>query len=185
MLLFLSLILTGPADGQQAPPSGVPEGYWISVHIEDQSLHLFYNDSSVAVYPVSTSEFGVGSQAGSNRTPLGWHRISEKIGDSEPVGTVFVSRRSTGSTTKIYTDSTDLDEDLITTRILRLEGLEDGLNRGPGIDTSERAVYIHGTPEEGLIGSPVSHGCIRMKNLDIITLFNLVKTGDFVNINEF
>ena len=85
---------------------------------------------------------------------------------------------------EIYIDSTDLEEDPITTRIMWLEGLEAGINRGKGIDSYKRHIYIHGTPEGGLIGQPASHGCIRMRNKDVIELFDLVSKDTLVEIQE-
>ena len=119
-------------------------------------------------YPCSTSRFGPGNAEGSEKTPVGLHRIAEKYGDGEPLGMIF--------------SSTPSGADLITTRILRLEGLQPGLNKGRGIDSYERYIYIHGTPEEGLIGTPASHGCIRMKNDDIAELYPLCPVGLTVEI---
>ncbi|MBN1783004.1 L,D-transpeptidase [bacterium] len=156
----------------------------IRIEVRTQSLSLVLGDSLLAVYPVSTSIFGTGSLMNSNKTPLGRHRICEKIGKLAAEGTVFKSRVSTGRIAVIYTDSTDIGDDLITSRILRLEGCEDGRNRGGDVDSRERCIYIHGTQEEGLIGTPASHGCIRMKNRDIISLFNRVEIGTLVDIVE-
>jgi len=112
------------------------------------------------------------------------HRIFEKIGEGAKIGTVFTSLNNTGRVAEIYTDRTDVQEDFITTRIMWLEGLEFGVNNGEGIDSRERRIYIHGTPEEGLIGTPASHGCIRMKNRDIVELFDLVERDALVYIRE-
>jgi lipoprotein-anchoring transpeptidase ErfK/SrfK len=133
-------------------------------------------------YPVSTSKFGVGNRENSNKTPLGTHRVKMKYGDNAPLGTVFQARVNTGKVATIHTDSTDREEDLITSRILWLEGLEPGKNRGKGIDSYRRYIYIHGTPEEGLIGTPASHGCIRMKNQEVVELFEKVPVGTLVEI---
>ena len=91
--------------------------------------------------------------------------------------TIFRSRANTGKVAKILTEPIDVEEDLVLTRILWLEGLEPGVNRGPGIDSKSRYIYIHGTNEEGLIGTPASHGCLRMKNDDVIDLFDRVPVG--------
>ncbi|MFQ6092176.1 MAG: L,D-transpeptidase family protein, partial [bacterium] len=100
------------------------------------------------------------------------------------IGAIFKSGLNTGEIAKIYTDSTDVQEDLITSRIMWLEGLEAGINKGRDIDSYDRRIYIHGTPEEGLIGVPVSHGCIRMRNKDVIELFDLVSKGTLVEIQK-
>ena len=132
----------------------------------------------------STSRFGLGSAAGSNRTPLGRHRGTEKIGEGEPIGAIFEGREPTGLIAEVLGPGVDRDEDLITTRILLLEGLERGLNQGPGVDSKARYIYIHGTNEEGLLGRPASHGCIRMTNRDVLELFDNVPVGTIVTIRE-
>ena len=155
---------------------------FIKVSVANQMLYLIENEQILHQYPVSTSVYGIGSEAGSNKTPLGKHKILNKIGDGAPLGAIFKSRINTGRVAALYTDNTDLEEDDVTTRILRLTGLEPGKNQGPGVDSFARYIYIHGTPEEGLIGRPASHGCIRMKNTDVIELFDLVREGTLVMI---
>ncbi|PID56793.1 hypothetical protein CSB45_10155 [candidate division KSB3 bacterium] len=156
----------------------------IIIHVTEQTLYLVKDGTAVASYPISSSKYGVGSRAGSNKTPLGTHRISEMFGDGAPLGTVFRARVNTGEVVKIYTDDTDIEDDLVTTRIMWLDGQESGLNTGAGIDSHSRYIYIHGTQEEGLIGRPASHGCIRMKNQDVIDLFDRVQIGTLVEILE-
>ncbi len=156
----------------------------ILISISEQKLYLVKDERIVRVYPVSTSKYGTGNIKGSNKTPLGTHRISESIGKDAEIGTIFESRINTGKIAKIYTDSTDTPGDLITSRIMWLEGLETGINRGKGIDSHERRIYIHGIPEEGLIGKPASQGCVRMKNRDVIELFDLVPKGTLVEIQQ-
>ena len=156
----------------------------IVVDISDQRLYLIKDGRIVKTFPISTSKYGIGNKEGSYRTPLGMHRIFEKIGEGAKIGTVFTSLNNTGRVAEIYTDRTDVQEDFITTRIMWLEGLEFGVNNGEGIDSRERRIYIHGTPEEGLIGTPASHGCIRMKNRDIVELFDLVERDALVYIRE-
>ncbi|MGB3585011.1 MAG: L,D-transpeptidase [Tunicatimonas sp.] len=158
-----------------------PEQF-IKVSVADQKLYLIENDRPLKQYPVSTSVYGIGSQAGSNKTPLGKHKVISKFGNGAPLGTIFRSRINTGRTATIYTDDTNLEEDDVTTRILRLTGLEPGKNKGKGVDSFSRYIYIHGTPEEGLIGQPASHGCIRMKNADVVELYDLVSEGTVVLI---
>ncbi len=109
------------------------------------------------------------------------HRILQGIGDGAPLGTIFESRQPTGATWN--KDAPDNQpEDLILTRLLTLDGQEEGINRGPGMDSRERYIYIHGTNHEDKIGTAVSHGCVRMTNTDIIELFDRVEEGDPVVI---
>ena len=156
----------------------------ILVSISKQKLHLIKNAEIIKTYPISTSKYGIGNKKGSHKTPLGMHRISEKEGEGAEIGAIFRWCRNTGKIAKIYTDNTDIPKDLITTRIMRLKGLELAINKGKGIDSYKRGIFIHGTPEEGLIGKPASHGCVRMKNKDVIELFNLVPVGTLVEIQE-
>ena len=140
-------------------------------------LYVNAGDKIKKSYEVSTSKYGVGNKMGSNKTPLGLHRIAGKFGRNARLGAIFKKRRLTGKLVKLGAGG-----DLITTRILRLEGLDKGINKGKGIDSFQRCIYIHGTPEEKLIGKPVSHGCIRMRNRDIVELFSLVKRNTLVEI---
>ena len=161
----------------------------ITIDVSKQKLFVFEDVSFkdvklVKVYPVSTSKYGVGNGKNSKKTPLGTHIIVAKIGGGAKIGTIFELRKNTGRIAKIYTDNTDIQKDLITTRILWLKGIEPGINEGDDVDSYNRCIYIHGTPEEGLIGTAVSNGCIRMKNKDIIELFDLVPEGTLVEIHE-
>jgi len=162
--------------------SGGADMPFIVVSVREQKLYLFKNRRLDHVYPVSTSAVGVGSKAGSNRTPLGLHRIAQKFGAGEPLGMIFKSRRPTGKIAHIQTKPIKGDGDDVTTRIMWLEGMQPGVNKGPGVDSHARYIYIHGTPEEGLIGTPESHGCVRMKNRDVVRLFRQVATGTLVDI---
>jgi len=126
--------------------------------------------------PCSTAANGLGSAAGSNRTPLGWHRVCARIGAGAEPGTVFVSREPTG---EVWRGESRAD-DLILTRILRLEGLEPGINRGPGCDSFERYIYLHGTNQESALGTAASHGCVRLGNADVVALFDRVAEGDLL-----
>ena len=155
--------------------SGTPVS--IRVSVKEQKLYLFKGPKVVKVYPVSTSQYGTGSIQGSNRTPLGHHRVARKIGAGVPLNTIFRERANTRRTIAPNPAKKPVSGDYITTRILWLEGLEPGKNRGAGVDSFERCIYIHGTPDEGLIGTPASHGCIRMKNKDVAELFNFVPYG--------
>ena len=178
-LLLLSLSLTYAITLSAQAPLEAP---YIKVSDQQQKLFLIKAGKILQEYPVSTSRYGIGSEAGSNKTPQGKHKIIKKIGDEAPVGTIFRSRLNTGKIATIYTDTTDLEQDDVTTRILRLTGLEKGINQGGNVDSFQRYIYIHGTPEEGLIGQPASHGCIRMRNADVVQLFDAVEEGTLVVI---
>jgi lipoprotein-anchoring transpeptidase ErfK/SrfK len=143
------------------------------VSVRDQKMLLVKDNKPIKAYPISTSKFGLGSQNGSNRTPLGNHVIAKKIGGGAPKGAVFKSRQRTGAIVKPNTPG----RDPIVTRILWLSG-RDSHNR----NTFGRCVYIHGTPAEYKIGSPASYGCIRMKSNDVIDLYSRVGVGSGVKI---
>ena len=130
----------------------------------------------VAAWPVSTARAGIGGEQGSYRTPPGWHRIHQRIGAGAAAGTVFVSRAPTGETWR----GEAREDDLILTRILTLDGLEDGVNRGAGRDSLERYIYLHGTNHEDLLGRPASHGCVRLSNDHVCQLFDRMREGDLV-----
>jgi L,D-peptidoglycan transpeptidase YkuD (ErfK/YbiS/YcfS/YnhG family) len=151
----------------------------LEISISKQRLYVYLGSKLLKRYLVSTSKYGVGNSMGSNKTPLGLHRIAGKFGRNARLGTIFRKRRNTEKIARVGAGG-----DLITTRILRLEGLENGVNKGKRIDSFQRCIYIHGTPEAQLIGKPASHGCIRMKNKDIVELFILVKRGTLVTINR-
>lgn len=156
----------------------------IAISIAEQSLKLFDGDRCIHSYTVSTGLNGVGEKQDSFCTPRGRHVIAEKIGDGCAINTIFVGRRPTG---EIY--SPDLrqshpDRDWILTRILWLEGTEDGRNRGGDVDSRNRYIYIHGSPDDAVMGAPGSRGCIRMRNADVIELFDAVEAGTGVNIHE-
>ena len=148
----------------------------LSVDVAAQRVDLFGDDGAVLwSAPVSTSALGLGEEVGSNKTPRGHFRIAEKIGDGVVLGTRFVSRKPTG---EIWTPETPLtEEDWILTRILWLEGLDSA-----NANTMGRYVYFHGTNREDRIGTPASHGCIRLRNADAIELFDQVGVGAEVEI---
>lgn len=147
----------------------------ILIDISTQTLRLYAANKEISAYPISSSKFGIGSKKNSNKTPLGVHRVQNKIGKNAPLGTIFRARANTGKKAEIITEPIDIKTDLVTTRIIWLKGMEEGLNSGEGVDSYKRYIYIHGTPEEGLIGTPASHGCIRMKNNDVIELFDKIE----------
>ncbi len=129
---------------------------------------------------ISTAKNGLGCEEGSYRTPTGWHRIQACIGAGAEPGAVFRNRVDTGDVWR----GEARNEDLILTRVLTLDGLEAGWNRGPGRDSLERFIYLHGTNQEGLLGTPVSHGCVRLANADVVALFDRLEVGDPVLIAE-
>jgi len=156
-----------------------PQELYLVVSIEAQKLFVCSGDTIVDRYDASTSRFGIGNRENSLKTPLGLHRIREKFGSDAPAGRVFRDREDTGEDW----DHSQTGDNLILTRILRLEGLEEGINKGGSVDTYERYIYIHGTGREDLIGTPLSHGCVCLRNLDIIRLFETVKEGTLVYID--
>ena len=157
--------------------------YKIDIDISQQRLYLKQNDDLIKSYPISSSKYGEGSTENSNMTPLGLHVIKEKIGTDVPINTLFISRINTKRTVNIENSRNKTKDDHITSRILWLDGLEEGKNRGKGVDSYSRYIYIHGTHEEGLIGEKASHGCIRMLNNDVIDLYNYVNIGTKVYIS--
>ncbi|MGV6858398.1 MAG: L,D-transpeptidase family protein [bacterium] len=150
------------------------------VSVSGQLLSLFESGQLVAQYAVSTARNGIGGQIGSEKTPPGVHFVREKIGEGAPSGTVFSARRDTGRVVTPELLPVSTGNDYVTTRILWLSGLEEGVNQGPGVDSYRRYIYIHGTQEEGLIGQPASHGCVRMRNDDVIELFEKMPLGSLV-----
>lgn len=155
----------------------------LHVSIADQQMHLIENGLIVRTYAVSTSRYGMGNLEGSYKTPPGIHRIRDKIGGSAPSGRIFRDRMDTGEEWQEGITG----ENLILSRIMRLEGLEEGINRGTdqgkNIDSYERYIYIHGTNKESQIGTPLSHGCVCMKNDDIIELFDRIAEDTIVVID--
>jgi lipoprotein-anchoring transpeptidase ErfK/SrfK len=158
------------------------ESAHIEVDISEQRLYLIENSLVKASYPISTSKYGEGSIENSFKTPLGKHSIKEMIGEEAEINTIFTSRINTKRSATIIDQFEDTDNDYVTSRIMWLDGEEDGLNKGGNVDSFRRYIYIHGTHEEGLIGTKASHGCIRMFNYDVIELFNLVNIGTKVLI---
>ena len=155
----------------------------ILVDISQQRLFLLDSRGDLIIsYPISSSSFGEGQIENSFKTPLGKHIIKEKIGEDAPKNIIFKERINTGRFAEIYHNDYDSKDDHVTSRILWLEGTEDGFNKGGNVDSFYRYIYIHGTPEEGLIGEKASHGCIRMFNQDVIELYSLVEKGTKVNI---
>ena len=147
----------------------------IVISTRDQTLALLDRGTLLATYPVSTSKFGLGDRPGSRFTPLGQLQIADKIGDNASPGAVFKDRRRNGEV--VLANSPGRDP--IVTRILWLRGLE-----SQNANAFARDIYIHGTPEERLIGTPASYGCVRMRSTDVVQLYNIVGIGAAVTIVE-
>ena len=157
----------------------------IIISASEQQLYLINNNHVEASHIISTGEAGMGNRSGSNKTPLGVHRVAQKFGKGAKAGTIFKSRMNTRRVAKILTKAGEKSNaDNVTSRILWLSGLEKGINKGGKVDSHARYIYIHGTDEEGRLGKPASHGCIRMKNQAVIDLFEQVPVGTLVNIIE-
>lgn len=157
----------------------------INIYIANQQLELFDDAGNLLHrYSVSTAKNGVGEMYGSYCTPRGKHIIRAKIGAGQQVNTVFVRRRPSGEIYMPELGAQFPERDWILTRILWLSGCEVGFNRLGKSDTMRRYIYIHGTPDEVKLGVPNSHGCIRMRNDDLIELFDLVPAGTAVEIIE-
>lgn len=156
----------------------------IDIDIGKQALRLFEGEVLLREYPVSTAANGVGQQEGSGCTPLGRHRIRARIGAGQPSGAVFVGRRPTGEVWSPQLAAEYPQRDWILSRILWLSGEQPGFNRLGNVDSMRRFIYIHGTPDSEPMGIPCSHGCVRMRNADVMELFNLVPVGCPVLIHE-
>jgi L,D-transpeptidase catalytic domain len=157
----------------------MPTPLALIVNIDDQTVSLFEKDEFVKKISCSTSRFGTGQAEGSNCTPLGLHRIAGKFGAGAPAGTVFKARQAVG-----HTSQPEFADAKITTRILWLEGLEPGFNRGGNVDSHARYIYLHGTADQASIGKPSSCGCIHLADADLIPLFDLLPEGTLVWIGE-
>lgn len=159
-----------------------PDELAIIINPKRQELYLVQNEQVLKIYLVSTSGAGLGSIKGSRMTPAGTHRIVDKIGDGAPIGASFKGRERTGFIRPIFPAEVYFPWDSILTRILWLDGQEEGLNRGGDVDSYSRYIYIHGTQKEWLLGRPSSSGCIKMRNADIVELFNVVPINTLVEI---
>jgi len=158
--------------------------FFLDISIATQQLAIIEKDQIIKNYPVSTAKNGAGELMGSQCTPRGWHKIRAKIGANQPLQAVFIGRRATGETYNLELGKQNPQRDWILTRILWLGGLEPGKNRYGKVDSTWRYIYIHGSPDEGMNGLPASHGCVRMKNADMLDLFNRVEAGTKVYIHE-
>jgi len=157
----------------------------INISISQQRLTLLDAQGTVkASYVISTAANGVGCEKNSGCTPIGAHVVRAKIGSDQPINTVFVGRRPTGEICTPALMAEFPGRDWILTRILWLSGREVGKNRLGNVDTMQRYIYMHGTPDSVAVGKPESHGCIRMRNVDIVELFDLVEVGTNVLIAD-
>jgi lipoprotein-anchoring transpeptidase ErfK/SrfK len=150
---------------------------FILVDVTSQKLYCYDQDELTNTYVVSTGKNGLGEYLGSGCTPRGWHAIHAVLGLDAPINSVFVSRQRTGEIYSATFAKANPNRDWILTRILQLDGLEPGRNRGGDVDTLSRYIYIHGTSDEAALGTPVSNGCIRMSNRDVIDLSQWVSVG--------
>ncbi|MGI8890108.1 MAG: L,D-transpeptidase [Chthoniobacterales bacterium] len=170
-LCFFALLLLPVGGIQAAPETVIPPRIIISVR--DQKLMVVEDGKRAAIYPVSTSKFGLGDRWGSMATPLGWLQVAEKIGDHAPTGAVFHKRRFTGEILQPNAPG----RDPIVTRIIWLRGLE-----AANANAFNRCIYIHGTPEEKIIGRPASFGCVRMSSKDVTEVYAQIQIGALVRI---
>jgi lipoprotein-anchoring transpeptidase ErfK/SrfK len=157
---------------------------YLDVSISKQTLSVIDDGTVLRVYHVSTAKNGPGERMGSGCTPRGWHDIRAKIGEGQPVHSVFVGRRPTGEIYSSELANQFPQRDWILTRILWLGGLEPRKNRYGQVDTAWRYIYIHGSPDQSVNGKADSHGCIRLRNSDMMDLFAYVKIRDKVYIHE-
>lgn len=155
---------------------------YIAIHAKRQQMLCYDHGLLTYTYSISTGKNGLGEQQHSECTPRGLHEIHSIIGAGHDVNSVFVARVWTGEIYSAELAQRFPDRDWILTRILRLKGLEDGRNRGGDVDTFERYIYIHGTPDHVALGVPGSHGCVRMNNQDIVALAEWVHVGTQVFI---
>ena len=165
------LLFAVSASGAGLPQMEIPNAVIVSV--KDQKLMLLQNGAKIATYPISTSKYGLGDNWGRMTTPLGYLQVAKKIGDHAPTGAVFHNRRFTGEVLSPNAPG----RDPVTTRIIWLRGLEQ-----QNAHAFARCIYIHGTPEEKMIGRPASYGCIRMKSTDVAALYDQLPVGALVQI---
>jgi lipoprotein-anchoring transpeptidase ErfK/SrfK len=155
---------------------------FLYVAVKKQKLYLIENDRISAEYEISTAKNGLGNQRGSYQTPQGLHKVAEKVGADVKEYEVIKQKVPTGEVVQPVLEAKVTNIDLITSRAMHLSGMESGINKGGDIDSYKRGIFIHGTHEEGLIGTPASKGCVRMRNNDVIDLFERIEVGTFVII---
>ncbi len=161
-----------------------PDGLWLHVRPDAQKLYVMEGEQCRARYPVSTAAAGLGERNGSFQTPRGWHCIRARIGEGLPSAAVFRGRRWTGEICDAALYRAEPERDWILSRILWLSGLEPGINRLGDVDSMRRYIYIHGCPDAVPLGQPLSKGCVRMRNADVIELFDRVPVGTRVLIDD-
>ena len=154
----------------------------IVIRATPQLMYCYDGDALHKTYSVSTGKNGLGEILGSECTPRGWHRVYSIIGQSNEINSVFVGRKWTGELYNAELAARFPDRDWILTRILQLDGMELGRNKGGDVDSLQRYIYLHGTPDTTPLGVPGSHGCVRMHNLDIVALAHWVNIGARVYI---
>lgn len=174
LVVIFGLVAMAPAFSA-IPLTQRDTSHRVIISIRDQKLMLVENGGRAAIYPVSTSKYGVGDFRGRMTTPLGYLRVAKKIGDNAPIGAVFHNRQWTGEVLRPNAPG----RDTVTTRIMWLSGLE-----AQNAHAFPRCIYIHGTPEEKTIGRPASYGCIRMKSSDVAVLYDEVPLGALVQITS-
>ncbi len=155
----------------------------IHISIAAQQLTGFCGGSVACRFPISTALNGLGERSGSGCTPRGEHRVRARIGDGQPLGSVYIGRRPTGEVWTPSLAATHPERDWILTRILWLCGNSPGFNRGGQVDSQRRYIYLHGTGDDQPMGEPLSHGCIRLRNADILELFDSTPVGCTVQID--
>ena len=157
---------------------------WLEVEIGAQRMYLRRGERIEREYRVRTARNGAGELQGSERTPRGWHQVRARIGAGAPAGAVFVGRRPTGEVFSPALRERYPNRDWILTRILWLSGLEPGFNRLGDCDTMRRYIYIHGCPDDVVMGEPGSQGCVNMRNAELIELFDQIPAGTRVLLRE-
>jgi hypothetical protein len=154
----------------------------IHISVQKQELLCYEADNLITTYPVSTGKNGVGEQINSECTPRGWHKVYSVLGVEHEINSVFIARKWTGEIYSPELEKNNPGRDWIVTRILQLEGLEQGRNKSGDVDSLKRCIYIHGTPDSTRLGIPGSRGCVRMRNNEIINLAQWVTTDTLVYI---
>lgn len=154
-------------------PAIYAEDWLLIISVARQRMVVAQGNAIKKVYTISTAKAGVGSLENSGKTPLGWHQVTEWIGKEALAGQVFVSRKPTSEIIPHTRWSESNSKDKVLTRIMWLSGLEPGRNKGGNVDSHNRFIYLHGTNQEHLLGSPASHGCIRLYNHNVIELFEM------------
>lgn len=150
----------------------------------DLAQQQLYIPEQRRLYAISTGQNGIGEAENSGKTPRGWHRVEQKFGQDVAKNAVFIARQPTGEIYNPALAAQYPERDWILSRILWLSGLEPGFNQGQGCDTFARYIYIHGTPDTEPMGIPMSHGCVRMRNEDVIEVFNMIRPGALVYLSE-